>query len=138
MQEIIHAQTFGEYFKQLLKQGVGNPSNKRWTQQQFAQSIGRHVDTISNWIRGKTVPNDFDMNCIGKLLFTNHLESEHWFALQQLRTEFMRSKKLKGEPVRKQQPDLAAYQAAYTLEEIHAAILFLRSRDQQLIAENNG
>lgn len=60
-------ETFGSQLKYLLHNGFGK-SGERWTQSEFSQEIGRHKDTISNWVRGKTVPDDFDLSCITQLL----------------------------------------------------------------------
>ena len=90
--------TFGLYLKILLKGGEGKSESSRWTQQEFAKSIGRHVDTIGNWIRGRTVPNDFDMECIAKLLNLS-IEGEkndHWVNLVKLRNNFLISNGLQA------------------------------------------
>ena len=61
------ADTFGQQFNTLLKNGAGN-SGRRWKKQDFAERLGRHPDTISNWINGKTTPNNFDLTALIQLL----------------------------------------------------------------------
>lgn len=77
-------ESFGTYLKTILKQGVGNNDQSKWTQCEFATAIGRHKDTVNNWIRNKTLPNDFDLECI---ISTLNLDSEN---LNQVKNNLIR------------------------------------------------
>ena len=66
----------------LLKNGSGNLLNRRWKKQDFAERLGRHPDTISNWANGKTAPNDFDLKAIIQLLQLSEQEGKEFEVLR--------------------------------------------------------
>ena len=76
------SETFGQRFNALLKNGSGNFLNRRWKKQDFAERLGRHPDTISNWTCGKTAPNDFDLKAVIQLLQLSEQEGKEFEVLR--------------------------------------------------------
>ena len=76
------SETFGQRFNALLKNGSGNLLNRRWKKQDFAERLGRHPDTISNWANGKTAPNDFDLKAVIQILQLSEQEGKEFRVLR--------------------------------------------------------
>ncbi len=58
--------SFRELLRRYLKSGRGN-RGKRWSQTSFGERLGRHRDTINNWVVGKTLPSEYDAKLCAKI-----------------------------------------------------------------------
>lgn len=65
--------SFKDLLREYLRTGRGN-HGKRWSQTAFGARLGRHRDTINNWVVGKTLPSEYDTKLCAKIFQLTDVE----------------------------------------------------------------